>query len=368
MRPPRKKSTRFSRVLRIGLLAAVLLFILISLVATKIIYDKQFPRYDRPDQFTTAQLRYSDIEADYARRLVSFTSGNNLLQGYIYGVDNTRGLMVVAHGLGGGADSYLPQIIHFVDQGFRVFAYDCTGSYDSEGKTTRGFPQSVVDLQAALTFIAAQPTLSGLPLLLFGHSWGGYAVANVLNYPHDIKGVISVSGVDTAIDIIIEQGRTFMGGFIYTQFPFLWLYQRILYGKVAAFNAVDALNATGVPALIIHGLADELVDYDGSALIARKDEIINPRVSFITVDEPGRDGHNNIFKSDAAISYIEEINREYRYLYDSHNGQIPYDQKKSFYDGLDRFLVQDLNPNLMQVIDGFIDSLVPGTNLIDETF
>jgi len=361
MRPTRKKRTVFSRVLRIGLLAAVLLFMLISLVATKIVYDKQFPRYDRPDPFTTAQLRYSDIEADYARRLVSFHSGDNLLQGYIYGVDNTRGLMVIAHGLGGGADSYLPHIKHFVDQGLRVFAYDCTGSYDSEGKTTRGFPQSVVDLQAALTFVAAQPDLSSLPLVLFGHSWGGYAVANVLNYPHDIKGVISVSGVNTAIDIIIEQGHFFMGGFIYSQFPFLWLYQRMLYGKVASFDAVTALNATGVPALIIHGMADELVAYDGSALIARKDEITNPHVSFVTLDKPGRDGHNNLFKSDAAASYIDGINREYRKLYDTYDGQIPYELKRSFYDGIDRFLVQDLDTDLMQVIDRFIDKLVPGT-------
>ncbi len=47
---------------------------------------------------------------------------------------------------------------------------------------------------------------------------------------------------------------------------------------------------------------------------------------------------------------------------------IPYDRvitdkirlmtrKKGFYDGLDRFLVQDLNPNSLQVIEGFIDSL-----------
>ena len=41
-------------------------------------------------------------------------------------------------GIGGGADSYLPQITYFLDQGWRVFAYDATGSFDSEGKTTKG--------------------------------------------------------------------------------------------------------------------------------------------------------------------------------------------------------------------------------------
>ncbi|MBI9095728.1 MAG: hypothetical protein JEY71_12700 [Sphaerochaeta sp.] len=55
-----------------------------------------------------------------------------------------------------------------------MFAYDCTGSYDSEGMTTRGFPPSVVDLHAALTSIAGQPDLSELPLILFAHFTLGF--------------------------------------------------------------------------------------------------------------------------------------------------------------------------------------------------
>ena len=351
-----KKHKRLVRILGIGLVATAALFIVVSLITTKIVYDKQFPRYDRPDENITAQFRYSDIEADYPRIPVAFESGENTLRGHIYGTENTRALMVVAHGIGGGADSYLPQIKHFVDQGLRVLAYDCTGSYDSGGKTTKGFPQSVLDLHAALTFIDAQPELSDMPLLLFGHSWGGYAVANVLNYHHDIHGVISVAGVNTAIDMIMEQGHAMMGGFIYTQFPFLWLYQRLLFGEVASFKAVPAINATGIPVLIIHGLRDEMIAYDGSALIAKRDGIVNPHVSYVTASTPGRDGHNNLFRTDAAIAYIKEVNTVYRAIYDSYNGQVPYEVKKSFYDGIDRVMLQELEPGLMQVIDGFIDS------------
>jgi uncharacterized protein len=351
-----KKHKRLGRILGIGLVATVVLFIVVSLITTKIVYDKQFPRYDRPDENITALLRYSDIEAGYERTPVAFKSGENTLRGHIYGAENNRALMVVAHGIGGGADSYLPQIKHFVDSGLRVFAYDCTGSYDSEGKTTKGFPQSVLDLHAALTFIDAQPELTDMPLLLFGHSWGGYAVANVLNYHHDVQGVISVAGVNTAIDMIIEQGHTMMGGFIYTQFPFLWLYQRLLFGEVASFNAVSAINATDIPVLVIHGVNDEMVAYDGSALIASRDKIVNPHVSYVTSSTPGRDGHNNLFRTDAAIAYIEEVNVVYRAVYDSYNGQVPYEVKKSFYDGIDRIMLQKLEPSLMQVIDAFIYS------------
>lgn len=48
---------------------------------------------------------------------------------------------MVVHGLGGGADSYLPEIQYFLDQGWSVFAYDATASYSSEGEAARGFPR-----------------------------------------------------------------------------------------------------------------------------------------------------------------------------------------------------------------------------------
>lgn len=354
------KNNRLVKYMGIGLGIAAVLFLVASCVATKIVYDKQFPRYDRPDENTTAQLRYSDIATDYPRIPVSFESEANILRGHIYGPDNTRGLLVVAHGLGGGSDSYLPQIKHFVDSGLRVFAYDSTGSYGSGGKTTKGFPQAVVDLHAALTFIADQPDLAELPLLLFGHSWGGYAVVNVLNYPHEVKGVVSVSGVNSAIDMIMEQGEALMGGFIHTQFPFLWLYQRLLFGKVASFDAVSAINATDIPVLVIHGTEDEMVAFDGSALIAHRDEISNPHVRYVTVDTPGRNGHNNLFRTDEAITYIDEVNALYRTIYDNYDEQIPYEVKKDFYDTVDRMLLQELEPNLMRTIDGFIDEVLIG--------
>ncbi len=359
-----KKSHRWVKIIGSTLGVIAVLFIVLSFSVSKIVYDKQFPRYDRPDENVSAQLRYSDIAIDYPRLPVAFTSGKNTLQGHIYGVENTRGLVVVAHGLGGGSDSYLPHIKHFVDIGLRVFAYDCTGSYASEGKTTKGFPQSVVDLHAALTFIESQPDLSDLPLVLYGHSWGGYAVTNVLNYNHDIKGVISVAGVNNALDLIMEHGQILMGDSIITQLPFLWLYQRMLFGKVASFDAVTAINATNIPVLIIHGTEDELVAYNGSSLIAHREEIKNPYVDYLTVSTPGRNGHKNLFRTDTAIAYTENINTAYLTLFDSYDGQIPYEVNKSFYDDIDRIMLQKLEPKIMQVIDDFIETSLHKMSMI----
>ena len=344
---------RLMKTIGFGIIGLLLLFSVISMVVVKVIYDGQFPRHSRHDETVTSALRYTDLETAYPRQLVSFESGINQLQGYVYGLHQDQGLVVVAHGLGGGADSYLPQITYFVDQGWRVFAYDATGSFDSEGKTTKGFPQALLDMDAALTFAKSQPDFAGLPVLLFGHSWGGYAVANSLHYDHEIAGVVTVSGANSPMDMIVEQGRRMMGGFINIQRPFLSLYQRMLFGEAASLTAAEAINRSDVPVLIIHGTADEMVEYTGSAIIAKIDAVTNPNVRTITLDEPGRNGHNDLFKSDSAMVYIDKINVIYRELYDSHSKNIPYEVKQGFYATVDRALAQDINRGLMDEIQAF---------------
>jgi uncharacterized protein len=347
------RKLRTKKIVGLSIIGFILLFSIISMVIVMFIYNGQFPRYDRHDTTVTVGLRYEDLEAQYPRSLVRFESGNNRLQGYVYGLNQEQGLVVVAHGIGGGADSYLPQITCFVDQGWRVFAYDATGSFDSEGKTTKGFPQALIDLDAALTYINTQEEFANLPILLFGHSWGGYAVANLLHYDYEIAGVVTVSGANSPMEMIMEQGRSMMGGFINIQYPYLWLYQRILFGETASLNAVDAINGSDVPVLIIHGTEDEFVAYEGSSIISNMIRMTNPNVRTLSLSEPGRNGHNNLFRSDAGMDYIDEINIEYRKLYDFYDQNIPYEIKQDFYSQVDRSLAQDINRELMDEIHAF---------------
>lgn len=348
-----RKQNRVFKAVSLIIVGVVVIFSVISMIVVKLVYDAQFPRFER-DETVSADLRYEEVEETYPRRLVSFESGGDTLQGYVYGEDHDAGLVVVVHGLGGGADSYLPQITYFVDQGWRVFSYDATGSFDSEGETTKGFPQALIDLDAALTYIHAQPDFAGLPILLFGHSWGGYAVANVLHYDHAISGVVSVSGVNRPIDIVMEQGQRLMGSVVKTQYPFLWLYQRMLFGDAATLSAVDAVNRSDIPVLVIHGTADESVAYGGSSIVAHQDALTNPHVKILSISEPRRNGHNNLFRSYEALDYIDEVNVSYRELYDLYEQNIPYEVRQDFYLKVDRERAQDLNRELMDDIQAFL--------------
>jgi len=115
----------------------------------------------------------------------------------------------------------------FVNHGYRVLGYNCTGSYESEGKSTIGFSQAVLDLDAALNYVEQEDSLNTLDVLLFGHSWGGFAVTNILNYDHDITEVVSVAGVNSAKTFVENVMLDRLGWYGYLEKPFLSIYQPI---------------------------------------------------------------------------------------------------------------------------------------------
>lgn len=350
-KPTRKKS--LARIASGVVLTVILLFAGLSFLGIRMIYSEQFGRFERPDPATTSQMHHSDLASLYPHELVSFYSGKNRLRGYLYHNPSSLGLIVVVHGLGGGADSYLAQIQYFLNQGWSILAYDATGSYESEGNGVGGFPQGIMDLDAALQFASSRADLRDLPILLFGHSWGGYAVANILHLNHDIAGVVSIAAPNSSMDIILEQGSQMLGPVMYTQRPFVWIYERILFGKTASLAAVDALGTTTVPTLIIHGSADNVVSPQGSGIISRQGQIANPNVQFLLLDEDGRNGHNNILRSMESIEYVNQLNSELRELADQYDGEIPYEVKREFFRRVDKRLANDVNRELMDRIHQF---------------
>lgn len=351
-----RKQTKKRRVLKIAfgiILTLAVLFAASSMVGMKLIYDAQFGRFELPDPATSAEIPYDGLGPDYPVELASFFSGKNRLQGYIYHRPGSPGVVVVAHGLGGGAQSYMAEIKYFLDQGWSVFAYDATGSYRSEGQGTRGFPQSLLDLDAALKYVRTRPDLAPLPVLVFGHSWGGYAAANILHFDHKLAGVVSVSAPSSATEMIIEQGAEMLGPIMETQRPFVWLYQWLLFGKTATLDAVDALNKTTVPALIIHGTEDAVVRFQGSAIISKREQITNPKVQFLALAEEGRNGHNNILRSRESLEYTKAVNAELRELAAEHGGEIPIELKREVFAKLDKALANEVNEELLGQIHEF---------------
>lgn len=352
----RRRSLRstFDTVVGVILLVSAGLFTLVRLA-----HDSSFRRLETP--MTSAYLRYEDV-AERSPRVVRFRSGKNTLTGYMFGEQNDKGLVVISHGLGFGAEDYLAEALYFVDKGWRVFAFDYTGTYASEGDSRIGLPQAVLDLDAALTYLEGEPGLRGLPVMLFGHSWGAYACTAVLNYGHDVKAVVSVSGFNSPMEMFNEEMKRLVGPLAFATYPFGWAYQAMLFGSAAGLTAVDGINKSDAAVMIVHGVADESVSYDGASIIAQRDEITNPNVVYRTCDAEGRNSHHNLLKSEVAVAYAAQASTVYTDLLNQYGGAVRDEAEALLYESLDRFWTSGLHEELFEEIGAFFDASIGQQN------
>lgn len=346
-----KNKRNVKKIVLWTVLAVLVLFCLVSLIADKYILNDMFSRAERSDY--TVSLLYSDVQDSYSREPIEFYSGETKLRGYVYGAENDKGLIVISHGMGGGHEDYMADICWFVDRGWRVLGFDNTGCCESEGDSMVGMVQSALDLDAALDCVESDPELSVLPACLYGHSWGGYAVTAVLNFDHDIAASASMAGYDDPVDVEIEWGKGMMGGLIYTQYPFLWLYNKLAFGEYAGLSAVDGINRTDTPVLIVHGDGDTVVGYNGSGIIAKRDRITNPNARFLTLSDEGSNGHSSIFQSRETAKYMSQLLDEYNALEEAAGGELSEEAEAKFYGKVDKEKANELNPELMNAVEEF---------------
>ncbi len=248
-----------------ALLLFLFSFFVISLCFTLL---AQRIAFGRRDTLPPTELRYEESAAG-ARERVSFPSGKNTLRGWLYLQEaDARGLVIVVHGLGGGADSFLPEIERFVAEGYAVLSYDGTGTRSSDGAGVRGLPQARLDLEAALRYVEGEERLRSLPLYLYGHSAGGYAVARVLPEHPEIAGAVCLAAFDRPVEEMLYQAREHTGPLSMVGKPFLRLSCALLFGKDADAPAAGAIALASSPVLIAAGRDDETVPYSFSLLAA----------------------------------------------------------------------------------------------------
>lgn len=234
---------------------------------------------------------------------VIFRSGKNHLAGYIWNESGKRGLIVFAHGMGVGIEYYLPEIHHFAKQGYKVFAFEYSGYCGSSGHFY-GFPQAVIDLKNALNFIDD----GKLPIILMGHSMGGYAVCSVLQCTDKkVDGIIAYApffSPDAAIITQTTGGKSKKGGRLLC--CLILLVQRILFGKNSKLKATVGLSRINVPTLILQGSEDVEVTPDGCALYAHKDELSDNPVTFWLVIDKESNAHMTIVRKKGSHTVNED--------------------------------------------------------------
>lgn len=244
--------------------------------------------------------RYAEVNSR-----ISFKSGKNLLNGYIYGTDNRAGIVVMSHGMGVTSDYYIPEILWLMKHGYMVMTFDNTAYRDNPG-CFRGILQAVYDLKAAIQYAEQYK----LPITLFGHSMGGYAVCAVLNYGDVVVDrVVSVSGFATIREMVHSYAVQNIKRFSSLVEFFILIAQFFCFGKVDKFSAIDGINRSNSKILIAQGKNDEEVLCDTVSIFCKQEVLRKSNIQYRLFDNGIRSTHMGIIRGDAPLEVNEDLMR-----------------------------------------------------------
>ena len=349
------KILKSKKFIIISCIILVFSFVVVPCVMSIVIYEDNFGgRFETAEYFRNEVSDFDGLKADRH----TFTSNKEqTLVGYTYfkGTPDKNAVIVMAHGLGGGGhNSDMDIADYFASNGYYVFAYDATGNDESEGKSVNGLSQAVIDLDYALNYIKTDDTLKDLPVMLWGHSWGGYAVSSVLNIHKDINAVVSVSGFNKPTDIIKEQGKTMVGNFINVAMPYLSIYENFKFGKYAGYSSLEGYENSTAKVMIIHSADDTTITIENSFDVYYKKLKDNNRFTFVRLEDRG---HSYIFYSLASLKYIKDYNEKFMDYYYSKGGKVTPEENAAYNkEHLDRKLAFVLDEEIMSDVLGFYDS------------
>lgn len=345
------------RIIIFCILIVLVLLLLVAPFGLSIyLYNQYFGiRYETYEPLALKVEEFPELKRDKYEFLSN--KGQKLVgYKYYYNDNNVKGIIIIAHGFGGGGhNSYIDCANYFAKNGYYVFAYDATGNDESEGEFVNGLPQGVIDLDYAISFIEEQEEFKNLPIMLFGHSWGGYSATSVLNYHPEIKAVASLAGFNESSDLIESQGEVLVGSFVKILMPYINIYERIKFGEYAANTSMNGFEKSNTGIMVIHSEDDYVVQKKYGYDIYYEKYCNSSRFKFIPYTNKG---HSQLYYSNSAISYINQFNEEFeRYFEDGNIELTPESKAEYIKSNLDRNIWTNLlDEELFDSIIKFYDS------------
>jgi len=255
------------------------------------------------------------------------------LQGIIWNCSNPTAVICLVHGLGEHCERYAHLADFFNTNNISVFTYDQRGHGKSEGKRghTPNYDILLDDVEELLK--TAREAHNDLPIILYGHSFGGNLVANyaLRRSTNEIAGVVISSPLlklakePTAAQIKLIK-------FVSRIFPSLTrpngldvndistdpeiiksyagdplVHDRIstkMFTEVynSGYWAIENADRLKVPALVFHGSDDRITAAQGSEEFADK---AGDLASFKLWEGMKHETHNDL-KKDAVLMFIYE--------------------------------------------------------------
>ena len=252
-----------------------------------------------------------DLSA-YPQREVSFYSGKNKLSGYVFEADEPKGVVIIAHGFRADYTRHLPEAFTFVDNGYTVLCFDSTAVGESEGMWISGLQHTARDMEAAVSYVSESVDFAGLPIVLYGHSMGGYAAA-CEGDDERVSAIVSINGFDKPSGILLSYGKKYAGPIVYLEYPFAALYFLCTNAGDVFTSATDVLKDTQIPVMIIQAEEDTTVPRN-ETIYSNLNKLCNGNILFLWIDDEYRDAHSTVWlNADSAKKVLEDEGRHEGY-------------------------------------------------------
>lgn len=301
------------------------------------LYKKHFVcRYDK--EVGVPYYQASDFKG-LKEECFSFTNSKGVeLKCFYYYYDNYKDDVIVLflHGLAAGHAAYFAEIDALARRGYKVLTLDYTGCGDSKGKCLGSLNTPTRDVNELLDYLKVDK-----PLVIVGHSLGGYTALNTISLRDEIKKAVVISGflsIKTIGDALIKNNF-----FV----KHILKYENKLYPEYKDLNNIDYLNKTNNNIFYIQSDDDGMVPYRIALEVV--EQIDNPHIK--TLKMSGRKHNPNY--TDAAVSYMNEVFGNYYALIRKKQIKTDEDKINYFKDiSLSKLVEQD--EGLFDQISSFI--------------
>ncbi len=275
-------------------------------------------------------------------------SDGQILRGNFYFYDNPikNRLVIFEHGMGGGHRSYFREIETLTEHGYLVFSYDHTGCMESGGENTKGFSQSLNDLDCCMKALKSEESLKDYDYSVIGHSWGGFSSMNIPALYPEISHIVAMSGFVSVYEMIKQIFYGIKG--FYSYFYAIEEKNNPVFSKT---NTIDSLKNTKTKVLIIHSDDDKTVSRKKHFDVIKSGLSDNKNVSFLLVS--GKN-HNPNFTAEA-VKYKDAFFKTLSKKLKKH--ELSSDEnKKTFVESFDWWKMTEQDESIWRKIFDFLDN------------
>lgn len=316
------------------IIGVILLVILICLIGGIVLHNKIFNhRFDLDGiiKYYTVE-EYDGLKADK----VEFKVDKNILRGYFYHYDcEYKAVIIFAHGMWSSHKAYLQEIALLAQNGYLVLGFDYVGTDLSDGKSLKGFTNSVESLDHAIKFV--KNLNMNLDIYVMGHSWGGYTSLAITKFHPDIKKVVSMAPFISVKQLLKYMVPKYLRFIAY----FIWFIDYLQCRKYAKINLLRDLNDYHGQALIIHSKDDSMVNYNSHT--KKLEDIFSNKFDFLIVDNKN---HNPDYTLEA-INYTKSVFSKMK--------EIPKAEVVNYRKSLDYHKMGEIDLEVFNVILNFFN-------------